>query len=56
MSKKKGQLVTVGGFSFPIDFSPAHVTGLQQFLENISVKQRARYLQIPTRGKVFFCV
>ena len=44
-----GHLVTVCGVYFHIYYSSANFTGLQQFLENFSVKQTARHLQITTR-------
>ena len=41
--------MTVGGVHFHIYRGSAHCTGLRQFLEKLSVKQRARHLQVATR-------
>ena len=47
--RNNGHLLTVGGVHFHIYYSSDHFTGLQQFLENISVKERTRHLQVATR-------
>ena len=49
IGRNNGHLVTVGGVHFHIYYSNAHFTGLQQFLENFSVKEKARYLRVATR-------